>query len=171
MARERLAGLKRASGPVADAGAERGTPPSLSAAEAPPELRDLHTKLSALEVLRRAEHLASLGWSCDVPEWAVQREHGIDEQAAARVLLWAASGWLEADDVLDLVAWRDLVVEMRESGATLQQIADRLADDGVGLRPRSRRIFVSARLDAEACDACARLEAEALLGGGVLRGR
>ena len=30
--------------------------------------------------------------------------HGVDEQQAARALLWAASGWLEPDDVLDLVA-------------------------------------------------------------------
>ena len=29
-----------------------------------------------------------------------QREHNVDEQQAARSLLWAASDWLEADDVL-----------------------------------------------------------------------
>ena len=48
---------------------------------------------------------------------------------------------------------------MRESGATLQQIADRLTDEGVAT-PRGsrwhlatvRRIIESARLDAEAFD-------------------
>ena len=56
------------------------------------------------------------------------REHGIDELQAARALLWVASEWLEADDVLDLVAtaarrmgWshlraRDLFSEMLGDG-------------------------------------------------------
>ena len=67
-------------------------------------------------------------------------------------------------------AVRALVVEMRESGATLQQIADRLTGDGVAT-PRNgrwhpstvRSILESARLDAEAFDAQARIESEALL--------
>ena len=65
---------------------------------------------------------------------------------------------------------RDLVVSMRESGATLQQIADRLTDDGVAT-PRGglwhpatiKRILASRRLDIEASDAQARIESEALL--------
>ena len=67
-------------------------------------------------------------------------------------------------------AVRRLVVEMRESGATLQQIADRLTDDGVATLRGGRwhlstvkRILDSARLDAEACDARDRADSEALL--------
>ena len=67
-------------------------------------------------------------------------------------------------------AVRRLVVEMRDAGATLQQIADRLTDDGVAT-PRGgywhlstvRRILVSDRLDAEASDARDRVESEVLL--------
>ena len=67
-------------------------------------------------------------------------------------------------------AVRALVVELRESGATLQQIADQLTGDGVAT-PRGgrwypstvRSILESARLDAEAFDAQARIECEALL--------
>ena len=67
-------------------------------------------------------------------------------------------------------ATRRLVIEMRESGATLQQIADRLAGDGVAT-PRGgrwhpstvRSILESDRLDGEAADTQARIESEALL--------
>ena len=62
-----------------------------------------------------------------------------------------------------------LVVEMRESGATLQQIADRLTEQGVAT-PRGgrwhpstvRSILNSARLDAEASDAAASAEGRGL---------
>ena len=65
---------------------------------------------------------------------------------------------------------RRLVVEMRESGATLQQIADRLTDDGVAT-PRGgrwhlstvKRILDSHHLDIEASDARDRIESEAML--------
>ena len=67
-------------------------------------------------------------------------------------------------------AVRDLVVEMRESGATLQQIADRLTSDGVttprgGLwHPATVRVILrSHNLDIEASDARDRAESEALL--------
>ena len=67
-------------------------------------------------------------------------------------------------------AARRLVVAMRESGATLQQIADRLTLEGVPT-PRGgrwhlstvRSILTSHRLDVEACDARDRVESEALL--------
>ena len=67
-------------------------------------------------------------------------------------------------------AVRAVVVEMREGGATLQQIADRLAGDGVAT-PRGgrwhpatvRQILVSGRLDAEASAARDRAECEGLL--------
>ena len=67
-------------------------------------------------------------------------------------------------------AVRALVVQMRESGATLQAIADRLTDDGVAT-PRGgrwhlatvKRILDSHRLDIEAADAADRIESEALL--------
>ena len=62
------------------------------------------------------------------------------------------------------------MVEMRECGATLQQIADRLTLEGVST-PRGgrwhhatvRRILESARLDAEAFSARDRAECRALL--------
>ena len=65
---------------------------------------------------------------------------------------------------------RRLVVEMRESGATLQAIADRLTAEGVAT-PRGgrwhlatvRRILESHRLDAEASAARDRIESEELL--------
>ena len=65
---------------------------------------------------------------------------------------------------------RALVVEMRESGATLQQIADRLTDDGAAT-PRGgrwhpstvRTILRSHHLDIEASDARDRAESEAML--------
>ena len=67
-------------------------------------------------------------------------------------------------------AARQMVVAMRESGATLQQIADRLTLEGVPT-PRGgrwhlstvRSILVSHRLDVEASDARDRAESEALL--------
>ena len=67
-------------------------------------------------------------------------------------------------------AVRALVVQMRESGATLQRIADRLTGDGVAT-PRGgrwhlatvKRILDSHRLDIEAADAADRIESEALL--------
>ena len=67
-------------------------------------------------------------------------------------------------------AVRALVVDMRESGATLQAIADRLTDDGVGT-PRGgrwhpstvRTILRSHHLDIEASDARDRAASEALL--------
>ena len=67
-------------------------------------------------------------------------------------------------------AVRELVVSMREDGATLQAIADRLTDDGAPT-PRggrwhlatARRILDSHRLDIEAADTAARIESEALL--------
>ncbi len=60
--------------------------------------------LTVREVLRRGEHLAKIDADPEALECAAQREHNIDELQAARSLLWAASDWLEADDVLDLVA-------------------------------------------------------------------
>ena len=59
---------------------------------------------------------------------------------------------------------------MREDGATLQAMADRLTDDGAPT-PRGgrwhlatvRRILDSHRLDIEAADTAARIESEALL--------
>ena len=67
-------------------------------------------------------------------------------------------------------AVRGLVVSMREDGATLQAIADRLTAEGVAT-PRGgrwhlatvRRILESGRLDIEATDAADRIESEALL--------
>ena len=67
-------------------------------------------------------------------------------------------------------AVRAQVVEMREAGATLQQIADRLTEDDVAT-PRGgrwhlstvKRILDSHRLDIEALDAQDRAASEALL--------
>ena len=111
LARERLR-ARKAMGSIADQAAEstaqaptprprrvwRGWP-----ADGPPGLRAVHTELSALQVVRRAELLIALGW----PDDSLYREPGInspDELEAARLLLWTASSWMEPDKVLDLVA-------------------------------------------------------------------
>ena len=65
---------------------------------------ELHAELTVREVLRRGEHLAKIDADSEALEWEAQREHNVDELQAARALLWAASDWLEADDVLDMVA-------------------------------------------------------------------
>ena len=108
LARERLARLKAArttpaatSTPVV---VDRPDPPLWWEIDGPAGLVELHAELTVREVLRRGERLANINADSEALEWAAQREHGIDELQAARVLLWAASDWLEPDDVLDLVA-------------------------------------------------------------------
>ena len=102
LARERLAALRAATseGPSGRAGPRR-------VHEAPAGRRDLHVELSALEILRRGEASVDMGWPADSPQGSAQREFEAaadDEATAARSLLWAASGWLEVDQVLDLAA-------------------------------------------------------------------
>ena len=70
----------------------------------PVGLVKLHAELTVREVLRRGERLASIDADPQALEWELLREHNIDELQAARTLLWAASDWQEADDVLGLVA-------------------------------------------------------------------
>ena len=103
LARERLVRLKESCRPSVDA---QSSAVSLRwwVAQGPAGLLGVHAELTALEVLRRGEHLASLDPMGDASGWSVLRGDGVDEQQAARVLLWAASGWLESDDLLDLVA-------------------------------------------------------------------
>ena len=107
LARERLARHKeglQAAGVSPATVLDQPEPPRWWEIDGPEGLVELHGVLTVREVLRRAEHLVSLGVDSEAPEWATQREHGIDEHLAARLLLWAASDWLEVDDVLDLVA-------------------------------------------------------------------
>ena len=67
-------------------------------------LVELHVEMTLREVLRRAERSANIDADPEALEWERLREHNVDELQAARTLLWAASDWLEADDVLGLVA-------------------------------------------------------------------
>lgn len=113
LARERLRRLKRGGGTASVA--VESAPAERWVTDGPQDLRELHSELTALEILRRAEHLASLGWPADAPEWDVVNDHGIDERQAARVLVWAASEWLGVNDLLDVVVfatrrvgWADL---------------------------------------------------------------
>lgn len=110
-ARERLR-ARRAKSAIADQAAERAAPlPAERSrrvwrgwpADGPPGLRRVHTELSALQVVRRAELLIGLGY----PEDSLYRDPDVnspDELEAARLLLWTASGWMDTDNVLDLVA-------------------------------------------------------------------
>ncbi len=112
-ARERLGRLKRGCG---TASVVVESPPAKRwVTDGPQDLRELHNELTALEILRRAEHLASLRWPADTPEWDAVNDHGVEERQAARVLVWAASEWLGVDDLLDVVVfaarrvgWADL---------------------------------------------------------------
>ena len=125
LARDRLVRLKEARPATA---ADEPDPPLWWEIDGPAGLVELHAMLTVREVLRRGEHLVNIEPGDESPEWSVLREHGIDELQAARALLWAASEWLEADDVLDLVAtaahrmgWshlraRDLFSEMLGDG-------------------------------------------------------
>ena len=108
LARDRLARLKtgrttpaRAATAVA---VDQPDPPLWWEIDGPAGLVELHAMLTVREVLRRGEHLVNIEPGAESAGWAVLREHNIDELLAARVLLWAASDWLEADDVLGLVA-------------------------------------------------------------------
>ena len=72
-------------------------------------LAALHAELTAAATLRRAASAAANGWPADTEAGSPLRafEEGLadeDELTAARMLLWEASDWLEAGDVLDLVA-------------------------------------------------------------------
>ena len=107
LARERLEALRAATpeGPPGRAEPRPGGPRRVH--EAPAGLRDLHVELSALEILRRGEASVDMGWPADSPPGSAQRKFEAaadDEATAARSLLWAASGWLEVDQVLDLAA-------------------------------------------------------------------
>ena len=110
LARDRLVRLKEArpttSTTLAPATATADEPeqPLWWEIDGPAGLVELHAMLTVREVLRRGEHLVNIEPGDESPEWSVLREHGIDELQAARALLWAASEWLEPDDVLDLVA-------------------------------------------------------------------
>ena len=103
LARERLVRLRQSRRPSADA-QRCATSPRWWAAQGPAGLLGVHAELTALEALRRAEHLASLDPADDASQWSLLRGDGVDEQQAARVLLWVASGWLDTDDLLELVA-------------------------------------------------------------------
>ena len=109
LARDRLVRLKEArpatSTTLAPAtAADEPEQPLWWEIDGPAGLVELHAMLTVREVLRRGEHLANIEPGDESPEWSVLREHGIDELQAARALLWAASDWLEPDDLLDLVA-------------------------------------------------------------------
>ena len=113
LARGRLGRLKRGCG-AAPAVVE-SPPVERWVTDGPQDLRELHNELTALEIVRRAEHLASLGWPADIPEWDAVNDHGVEERQAARVLVWAASEWLGINDLLDVVVfaarrvgWADL---------------------------------------------------------------
>lgn len=109
LARERLR-ARRAKSAIVNQAVESAAPADRPRrvwrgwpADGPPGLRAVHTELSALQVVRRAELLIALGW----PEDSLYRDPGInspDELEAARLLLWTASGWMDTDKVLDLVA-------------------------------------------------------------------
>ena len=110
-ARERLR-ARRAKAVIADQAAGSAVPLPAQRprrvwrgwpADGPPGLRRVHTELSALQVVRRAELLIGLGY----PEDSLYRDPDInspDELEAARLLLWTASGWMDTNTVLDLVA-------------------------------------------------------------------
>ena len=107
LARDRLVRLKEArptTSTTPAAATDEPEPPLWWEIDGPAGLVELHAMLTVRggPAPRRApgQHRAR----DESPEWAVLREHGIDELQAARALLWAASEWLEADDVLDLVA-------------------------------------------------------------------
>ena len=107
LARQRLVNLTAdRTTPAAPppAAVDRLDPPRWWEIDGPVGLVELHAVLTVREVLRRGERLASIDADPEALEWAMLREHNIDELQAARTLLWAASDWLEADDVLDLVA-------------------------------------------------------------------
>ena len=108
LAHDRLRRLTAARGApttkVVAVAAEQPEPPLWWEIHGPSGLVELHAELTVREVLRRGEHPAKIDADPEALEWAAQREHNIDELQAARSLLWAASDWLEADDVLDLVA-------------------------------------------------------------------
>ena len=106
LARERLAALRTSSqqGSPAPAEPRRLGPGWMH--EAPAGLRELHIELSALQILRRGKSSVKMGWPADSPPGSAQREFEAaadDETRAARSLLSAASGWLEVDQMLDLV--------------------------------------------------------------------
>ena len=110
-ARERLR-ARRAKAVIADQAVESAAPLPAQRprrvwrgwpADGPPGLRRVHTELSALQVVRRAELLIGLGY----PEDSLYRDPDInspDELEAARLLLWTASAWMDTNTVLDLVA-------------------------------------------------------------------
>ena len=110
-ARERLR-ARRAKAVIADQAAGSAAPLPAQRlrrvwrgwpADAPPGLRQVHTELPALQAMRRAELLIALGY----PEDSLYRDPDVnspDELEAARLLLWTASGWMDTDNVLDLVA-------------------------------------------------------------------
>ena len=109
-ARKRLR-ARRAKAVIADQAAEPAPLPAQRStqvwrgwpADGPPGLRRVHTELSALQVVRRAELLIALGF----PEDSLYRDPDInspDELEAARLLLWTASSWMDTNTVLDLVA-------------------------------------------------------------------
>ena len=107
LARQRLARLtanRRApAAPPATEGYQPDPPPWWEI-HGPAGLVELHVEMTLREVLRRAERLANIDADPEALEWERLREHNVDELHAARTLLWAASDWLETDDVLGLVA-------------------------------------------------------------------
>ena len=107
LARERLAALRGSSQQGSPAPAEPHRLGLGRVHEAPAGLRDLHIELTALEIVRRGEASVKMGWPANSPPGSAQREFEAaadDEATSARSLLGAASGWLEVDQVLDLVA-------------------------------------------------------------------
>ena len=71
-----------------------------------------------------------MGWLADSPQRSSQREFEAaadDEARAAMSLLWAASGWLEVDKLLELVApaaramgWSHVIITERASALCYQ---------------------------------------------------
>ena len=107
LARERLAALRGSSQQGSPAPAEPRWLGLRRVREAPAGLRELHAELTALEIVRRGEASVKMRWPANSPPGSAQREFEAaadDEATAARSLLGAASGWLEVDQVLDLVA-------------------------------------------------------------------
>ena len=100
----RLAAARTTSATPSATAVDKPDPPRWWEIDGPVGLVELHAEMTVREVLRRGERLASIDADPEALEWAVLREHNIDELQAARTLLWAASDWLEADEVLDLVA-------------------------------------------------------------------
>ena len=107
LARERLAALRATSQHGSHAPAEPRQLGLRWVNEAPSGLRELHIELSALQIVRRGEASVDMGWPADSPQGSAQRVFAAaadDETRTARSLLSAASGWLQVDELRNLVA-------------------------------------------------------------------